>query len=53
MKDKENGVISEEYDFILDNQLSDFEKFVRYVNLKEGGEFITVDKLRELLEDKI
>ena len=53
IKDRENGVISEEYDFILDSQLSDFEKFVRYVNLKEGGEFITVDKLRQLLEDKI
>ena len=51
IQDRQNGVISEEYDFILDNKLSDLEKFVKYVNLNEKCEFISIDKLRELLED--
>lgn len=50
IQDKQNGVVSKEYDFILDNKLSDLEKFVMYVNLNEGSEFITIDKLREILE---
>jgi hypothetical protein len=33
--------------------MSDFEKFVRYVNDKEGSEFITVQQLTELLSEKI
>lgn len=53
IKDKEKGIISEEYDFILDNNISDLEKFVRYVNINEGSEFITVDKLRSILEDNL
>lgn len=50
LQDKQNGVVAKEYDFILDNKLSDLEKFVMYVNLNEGSEFITIDKLREILE---
>lgn len=50
LQQQKNGEIPKEYDFILDNSLSDFEKFVRYVNTNEGCEFITVDKLKELLE---
>ena len=33
--------------------LSDLDRFVMYVNNSEGYEFITVDKLSELLNDKI
>lgn len=39
------------YDFILNDKLSDFEKFVMYVNESEGSEFITVDQLKALLEE--
>jgi len=53
IQQRENGMIAEQYDFILDNNMSDLEKFVRYVNINEGSEFISVDKLRSLLEDII
>jgi hypothetical protein len=53
LSDKENGVVNTDYEFILDPHLSDLEKFVRFVNMKEGKEFITVDKLREILDEKI
>jgi len=43
----------EEYNFILDDKLSDFEKFVMYVNLQEGSDFITVDRLKEILSEEI
>lgn len=36
--------------FLLDPSLSSDEKFVQYVNYKEGYEFITVDKLIEILK---
>ena len=42
-----------EYNYLIDNSMSDFEKFVRYVNDKEGSEFITVQQLTELLSEKI
>ena len=48
-----NMNIEEEYNFILDDRLSDMEKFVMYVNLKEGGDFITVDRLKEILSEDI
>lgn len=41
-----------EYSFLTDNKLSDIEKFVQYVNLKEGCTFITVQQLNELLSEK-
>ena len=52
-EDRANGVVNADYDFILDPRLSDIEKFVRFVNMKEGETFITVDKLREILDEKI
>ena len=42
-----------QYSYLLDSSISDFERFVMYVNEKEGCEFITVQKLTELLGDKI
>ena len=51
LKAKEEGILAPEYDFILDNRLSDLEKFVKYININEGKEFITVEKLKEILED--
>jgi DNA repair exonuclease SbcCD nuclease subunit len=37
------------FNFILDHNLSDEQIFVMYVNESEGYEFITVDKLHEIL----
>ena len=42
-----------QYSYLLDNSISDFERFVRYVNEKEGYEFITVQQLTDLLGDRI
>lgn len=52
MKQQEQ-IKSTEYSYLTDNKLSDFEKFVRYVNDNEGYEFITVQKLEELLSENI
>ena len=43
----------EEYGYLLDNSMSDLDRFVLYINNSEGYEFITVDKLTELLNEKI
>lgn len=40
-----------EYDYILDNNLSPYEIFVRYVNQNKGSEFISVDDLMKILSD--
>ena len=48
---RENGEIPEMYNFLLDDNIHPYEKFVKYVNIKEGSEFITVDKLKEVLSD--
>lgn len=43
----------EKYNYLLDPSISDFERFVMYVNNSEGEEILTVDKLKELLSDSI
>jgi DNA repair exonuclease SbcCD nuclease subunit len=43
----------EEYNFMLNDKISDMEKYVMYVNMKEGYEFVTVDKLKEILAEEI
>ena len=40
------------YNYLLDPKLSDFDRFVKYVNDSEGYQFITVNKLTELLSEK-
>lgn len=42
-----------EFAFIFDDKLSDLEKFVRYCNVQEGEEFISIDKLKAILSDEI
>lgn len=42
-----------QYNYLMDKSISDFERFVRYVNESEGYEFITVDKLSKLLSEEI
>ena len=42
-----------EYNYLTDNKLSEYEKFVMYVNNSEKGEFITVEKLMEVLSEVV
>jgi len=44
---------NEQYSYLTDNNLSDYDKFVKYVNQNEGYEFITVDELINLLEEDL
>lgn len=51
---KASNQIFEKYqglDFLLDAELSDNEKFVKYVNFYEGDGFITVNEMLELMKD--
>ena len=53
-KEKQEAVISEnKHSYLVDNSLSDFEKFVMYVNESEGYQYITVDELTRILSEKI
>ena len=52
-KQKEAILNSGQYGYLMDSSISDFERFVMYVNDKEGCEFITVQKLTELLGENI
>ena len=52
-KKQELELANTKYDYLIDNSISDLDRFVRYVNESEGCEFITVQKLTELLNDKI
>lgn len=44
---------AQEYKYFFDSNISDFEKFVRYVNESEGCEFVTVQQLTDLLNENI
>lgn len=48
-----NTVMNEEYNYLFDKSITDFERFVRFVNAKEGHTYITVEKLTKLLDEKI
>jgi len=53
-KKKEEQIKQDEtYSYLFDNSISDLDKFVMYINNSEGYEFITVNKLRELLNNII
>lgn len=41
------------YSFIGNNSMTDQEKFVQYVNINEGYDFISVEKLKEILSESI
>ena len=49
----EQQIKNSEYDFILNDKLSELEKFVMYVNYQEQSQFITVDQLKSILEEDI
>jgi hypothetical protein len=44
---------NDKYSYLMDNSLSDFEKFVQYINEDMGYKYITVDKLTEMLKEEI
>ena len=41
------------FSYLMDNSLSDFEKFVQYINEDMGYRYITVEKLTEMLKEEI
>ena len=54
-KEKQENQIKQnsQYSYLTDKSISDFERFVRYVNESEGYEFITIQQLNELLSENI
>ena len=38
-----------DYDYILDDNLSSYEKLTRYINQNKGYEYITTDQLIEVV----
>ena len=44
---------AQQYSFITNNKLSDYEKFVQYVNIQEGYDFINVERLKQILLEEI
>lgn len=54
-KEKQENQIKQNsrYNYLTDKSISDFERFVRYVNESEGYQFITVQQLNDLLNDNI
>ncbi len=53
VKAESSGIVDTDYAFLLDDKLSDMEKFVKYVNMNEGSKFITVDSLKEILAEQL
>lgn len=45
----QSTIVGDQYSFILDNKISDIEKFVTFVNMKEGKNIISVEKLKDIL----
>lgn len=52
-KQQDEAFANSQYSYLIDNSISDLERFVMYVNENEGEEFISVQQLTELLNDKI
>ena len=50
---KESIANNEKYSYLTDNNLSDMERFVMYINQNEGEGFITIDQLTNLLSKEI
>lgn len=45
----EKNATSDSYNFLIDDKISDLERFCLFVNENEGEQFITVEKLKEIL----
>ena len=50
---EQQQAMNTQYAYLTSTGMTDFEKFVKYVNDSEGYQFITVEQLTELLKDKI
>lgn len=48
-----NGDIDTDLAFLMDDNIPTINKFVKYVNMQEGSEFITVERLNEILAESI
>ena len=46
-------LVDDKYNYLFDQNISDFERFVRYVNESECHQYITVEELSKLLEQEI
>lgn len=44
---------NQQYSYIIDKNIGDYDKFVMYINQSEGFEFITADELIKLLEEDV
>lgn len=49
--EEEQKMINSEFEFIFDNKICAEEKFCKYVNIKEGYEFINLEKLLSILNE--
>jgi hypothetical protein len=53
-KQKADEIIQDNgYNYLIDDKISDLERFVMYVNDNEKEQFITVEKLKEILSSDI
>jgi hypothetical protein len=52
-KQKMEESIHDSYNYLVDPGISDLERFVMYVNEKEGEQFITTEELKRLLKSDI
>lgn len=52
-KEKIKKESSDSYNYLLDDSISDLERFCMYVNENQNEQFITVSKLKEILSDSI
>lgn len=50
---RKNGELPKEYDFLADDRISPLERFVKFVNINEGSEFITAEKLKSILSETL
>jgi DNA repair exonuclease SbcCD nuclease subunit len=52
-KQQNEAFENSQYSYLIDNSISDLERFVRYINENEGEGFISVQQLTEILENNI
>ena len=52
-KDNLSEKVQDSYNYVVDDKISDLERFVMFVNDNEGQQFVTVDKLKEILNSDI
>ena len=43
----------QKYNYIIDDNIAPYDKFVMYINQSEGSDYITVDELIKILEEEV